>query len=93
MAGGQFQGRSFLVDFGAVEMLYGNALCFGALVGLLTESPRELLAMIGEIDVTNLLGVEVGIDAAMVAQEGRFAAEAETVETGEDEVDQRGKTC
>ena len=49
--------------------------------------------MVGEIDVTDLLGVEIRIDTAMVAQEGRFAAEAEAVEPGEDEVDQRGKTC
>jgi hypothetical protein len=93
MGRGQFESGCFLVDFGTVEMPHGNALVFGELVGCSTETPSEFLAMVGEIDITNLLGVEVGIAAALVAQEGRFAAEAEAVEPGEDEVDQRGETC
>jgi hypothetical protein len=93
MGRGQFESGCLLVDFRAVEMPHGNALVFGELVGCSTETLSEFLAMVGEIDVTDLLGVEIRIDTAMVAQEGRFAAEAEAVEPGEDEVDQRGKTC
>jgi hypothetical protein len=72
MGRGQFESGCFLVDFGTVEMPHGNALVFGELVGCSTETPSEFLAMVGEIDITNLLGVEVGIAAALVAQEGRL---------------------
>jgi hypothetical protein len=72
----QFQSGRLLVDFGTVEVPHGNALVFGELIGCPTKTLREFLAMLGEIYVTNLFPKEVGIDAAVIAQGNRFAAEA-----------------
>jgi hypothetical protein len=74
-------------------MLHGNALRLGESVGLLAEDLRELLTMVWEIDVTNLLSIEVGIDAPIVAEESGLAAKAKPVESGQDEVDEGAKTC
>jgi hypothetical protein len=68
-------------------MPHRNTLDFGELVGFLTETLSEPLTMVGEIDVTNLFPIEIGINAALVAEEGRFAAKAEAVEPRQDKVD------
>ena len=46
LGGGQFESGDFLVDFGTVEMLHGNALRLGESVGLLAKGLGELLTMV-----------------------------------------------
>ena len=65
----------------------------GEVVGLLAEGLGQLLAMVWEIHVTNLLLIEVRLDAPLVIQESGLAAKAEPVESGEDEVDEVAETC
>lgn len=89
---GQFECGGFLVNLGTIEMFQRDALFLGELFGLSAQRVRELLAVLGKIDVTDLLTVEVGSDAAFVAEQAGVAAKAQSIESREDEADQAAET-
>lgn len=73
-------------------MLDRNALSCRKFFGFSDQGLGELFAAVWEINVTNLLLIEVGIDAPIVAEEGGRTAKAQPTEAGQYEVDQAGKT-
>jgi hypothetical protein len=86
---GQVEGEGLLVDVGAVQVQQGDVA--EALEGLRAEAAGELLGVVGEVLEQDALLVAVALHAAGVVEQAGLADEAEAVEAGQDEGDQRAE--